>query len=428
MKFNWLLLFVIFHALTFKKFRLMAQNIEFDDVIYDEDIYTVQLYREPDRKTPPIIGLYGDAPLTLRFDDLSGRPATYSWTLFLCDNEWKPTILPQNYYLKGTLREDITEFAYSFGGAPSFVTYRTSVPSENLKPLFSGNYILYVFKDFDFYKPVFTKRLFVVENITEPQGVIKESGGGFLFRKGQDIMFTVDVKPLSMLNPLSDIVVSVYQNFRKDNTKHNLKPMFYQGTLLDFRHIDGSNSFAGWNEYRLLDLRTLNIRPSRALTMTEGEDHVMSIVMAADSSRNGKSHTLYADLNGTMQIHTLDGRDPDTDAKYVRVSLRLYSPDGPEKFGSVYLMGQLCDYALKTDCKMNYDEKEKIFHKELFLKQGVYSYLYVRDRNQGNDSWQLEGSHSGAENNYLILVYFKDPLSRVHRIVGFKNLNSLRDR
>lgn len=406
----------------------LGQDIVYDDAVYDENIHSVQLYRGDDRLTPPLVGLQGDEPLTLRFDDLTGSSATYTWTLLLCDYHWKPVAWPQNMYLSGALREDITEFRFSFGSPVPYTTYQARVPSENVKPLVSGNYVLYVFRNFDFHAPVLTRRLWVVEDLTEPQGFVKDAGGGPLFGKGQDVMFTVDVAALGSVNPFTDVAVSVYQNFRRDNARQNLKPVFVAGTKLDFQLIDGSNTFAGWNEYRLLDLRTLNIRPTRAVAMAEEESGIKRVVMAVDSSRGHRPHTLYADLNGLGRIITLDGRDPDTDGLYARVVLRLYAPEGPEVTGPVYVLGPWSQGELRQEFQMHYDPATNIYSLELFLKQGVYPYLYVTGRSSQIPAWYYEGSHARTDNNYLILVYFKDPLRRFHRLVGYRNLNSMRDR
>lgn len=407
---------------------LRAQDIVYDDAVYDDNIHSVQLYRGDDRLTPPMVSLYPDAPLTLRFDDLSGGSATYSWTLLMCDYDWKPVSWPQNFYLSGLMREDITDFSFSFGSQLPFTTYRASIPSENVKPLYSGNYVLYVFKNFDFRSPVLTRRLWVVENLVEPTGFVKDAGGGPLFGKGQDVMFTVDVGPLGPVNPFADIAVSVYQNFRRDNARHNLKPVFITGTRMDFNLIDGSNTFPGWNEFRLLDLRTLNIRPTRALSLSDDPAGFKKVLMAVDSSRGRRPHTLYADLNGLGRIITMDGRDPDTDGLYASVTLRLFAPDGPDVTGPVHVLGNWSHNDMGPESEMSYNPETKIYSKTLFLKQGIYPYMYVVKSKSGIDPWLYEGSFARTDNTYLILVYFKDPVKRVHRIVGFKMLNSLRDR
>lgn len=405
-----------------------AQDIVYDDVVYDDNIQSVQLYRGDDRLTPPLVGLNSDLPLILRFDDMSGGSATYSWTLLLCDYDWKPVAWPQNFYLSGLLREDITDFSFSFGSPLPYTTYRAAIPSENVRPLFSGNYVVYVFKNFDFHAPVITRRLWIVENLVEPQGFVKDAGSGALFGKGQDVMFTLNVAALGQVNPFTDVAVSVYQNFRRDNARHKLKPIFINGTTLDFNLIDGSNTFPGWNEFRLLDLRTLNIRPTRALSVTTDDRGLKQVVMATDSSRIGKPHTLYTDLNGLGKVITLDGRDPDTDGLYAKVSLRLAASQPPDVTGPVYLLGPWSSMDIRPDFQMRYNPDDNTYSIHLLLKQGVYPYLFVTGPNTASVPWIYEGSHARTENTYLILVYFKDPVRRIHRIVGFKLLNSIRDR
>jgi hypothetical protein len=56
----------------------------------------------------------------------------------------------------------------------------------------------------------------------------------------------------------------------------------------------------------------------------------------------------------------------------------------------------------------------------MLLKQGWYNYEYIflKDGETKADPSFFEGNHYETENEYLILVYYRNPLSRYDRLVG----------
>lgn len=74
---------------------------------------------------------------------------------------------------------------------------------------------------------------------------------------------------------------------------------------------------------------------------------------------------------------------------------------------------------------MYYNEERGLYELELILKQGFYNYKYVVVDNQGE---LIEGAISGnfyeTENNYKVLVYYRDLGARYDRIVGYGETDS----
>jgi hypothetical protein len=68
------------------------------------------------------------------------------------------------------------------------------------------------------------------------------------------------------------------------------------------------------------------------------------------------------------------------------------------------------------------------YEKTLFLKQGYYNYMYatlpVGKSGYPNMS-QTEGNFWGAENNYIILVYYKSFGARADELIGYTSINSV---
>ena len=75
---------------------------------------------------------------------------------------------------------------------------------------------------------------------------------------------------------------------------------------------------------------------------------------------------------------------------------------------------------------MQYNFQRSAFEIRLQLKQGYYNYRFVaKDIETGEvDPTFFEGNHFETENDYLILVYYKQAGVRYERLVGTKRLNS----
>jgi hypothetical protein len=93
----------------------------------------------------------------------------------------------------------------------------------------------------------------------------------------------------------------------------------------------------------------------------------------------------------------------------------------------MYLSGALCNWSLNDDNLMTYNQELGQYEGALLLKQGWYNYEYVFLKNgykQGNAT-KFEGSHYETENDYLILVYYRNPRDRYDRVIGTATANTL---
>jgi len=61
------------------------------------------------------------------------------------------------------------------------------------------------------------------------------------------------------------------------------------------------------------------------------------------------------------------------------------------------------------------------------LKQGYYNYEYafIRDGSCDGTASIFEGSHYETENDYLILMYYRNPQERYDRLIGMSLANSV---
>jgi len=77
---------------------------------------------------------------------------------------------------------------------------------------------------------------------------------------------------------------------------------------------------------------------------------------------------------------------------------------------------------------MTYNDSEKQYECTMLLKQGWYNYEYafLRDGSADGSASLFEGSHYETENDYLILVYYRNPQDRYDRLLATGMANSVK--
>jgi hypothetical protein len=91
----------------------------------------------------------------------------------------------------------------------------------------------------------------------------------------------------------------------------------------------------------------------------------------------------------------------------------------------VYVYGKYNNYALNEGNKMVYNDKTGDLEATLLLKQGFYNYNYLLKRSDGTtEPNAIGGNFHFTENNYLILVYYRNFGDLYDSIIGLGTANS----
>ncbi len=408
-----------------------AQDNPRFDKIFKENIQTALLYREGVPGSFPLIEMGGNDRLELHFDDFDGGSKMYNYTIEYCDRDWNPTNLQQIQYIDGFFQQDITDFQFSFGTPQAYTHYTLKFPIQGMRPKISGNYILKVYENFDVQDVVLEKRFMIMEGSAKVEGRIRDGIASLTRLTSQEPVFKVDAGKIPNVNPQRDICVMIMQNQRWDNMKRDVKPAFVTGNKMDFSNIDNSLTFTGGNEYRFLDLRSLRLKNDKTLVMETDSEGEMRMKLRKEFTRRGLEYTLLQDLNGSMFIATVDGRNGDLEGGYAWVRFSLYHDRSKEDPGEVYIMGQISGNRLNPEWRMDYNFRNQEYYLEKYLKQGYYNWLFVTRRpgeTEGNTTF-FEDSFQRTENTYFIFVYFRDLMQQgADRLVGVGVLNSILDR
>lgn len=420
-------IFVLF-ALVFG----LAAIGQVPEAVYASRIKSVQLFPAGNQLGFPVLRLNSGEQLELHFDDLEGGVRNYSYTFQLCNANWTPAMLSQFDFLKGYSQMRITNYRSSSVALTRYTHYQANLPDRNCMPTRGGNYILKVFQDGDTSKLLITRRLLIVNQKAAAGGQIEQPFNGQLFRTHQKIQFKVNLDgQLNVVNHLQQIKVAILQNGRWDNALTDIKPSFFSRNQLEF-NAENDCVFPAGKEWRWLDLRSFRLQSDRV----ERADYSKSgtiIYVKPDMDRSAQRFSFFRDHNGRFTIENTEGLNPYWQGDYARVKFSFVPPGNTAFRGrDVYLTGALTNYYLGEDARMRFDADKGVYETEMMLKQGYYDYAYVTiDQQSGNRRPVFdytEGNYWEAENDYTILVYYRELGGRFDELVGYTRLNSQTNR
>lgn len=400
---------------------LIAQT---ENQVLDEDIRTVQLTLTGSPLSMPMVDVNaGNGVLELQFDHIGDELKDYEYSLVHCNSDWQPSELDDNEYINGFTEDRITTVANSFNTLVQYTHYSLSLPNSNMRWTVSGNYLLKVIDKDNDDQLVLTRRFLVVE----PRWRIE---AGFVRPVKVDKMDTCheidfNVVPQSerISNPQNDVKAFILQNGRWDNAIGPLKPYIARSESLSYDYQDVVVFPAG-KEFRYFDMRTFDYRGEGIKIITEKNDFY-EVTLHTDESRFDRPVTYRADADGRFIIENKNFNQTPLQCDYAKVLFSI-EQNMPLDDADVYVFGELTDWQLKPEFKMEYSHDALMYYCEAWLKQGYYNYEFVvlNHRTGELDPDGFEGNWYETANQYTILTYFRPFGARFDRLMGAVTLNS----
>lgn len=403
-----------FWILSFLPFFLVGQVQE--EINPPNNIKTI-IFTGPTEDQFPIVQL-GD-PINLSFDDLTASEQDYYYKIIHCDYDWTPSQLLKSQYLDGIDNQRIIDYTNSYTTLQPYSNYRLTLPNSEVKLKVSGNYVLEVYNSYGDLQ--FSRRFVVYQDLVSVGGVAKRSRDFDFLNERQSVQFTINTSGFQVVNPKTEIKVALLQNYHWPSAKYNIKPQFTLGNELVYKY-DKETSFMGSNEFLNFDTKDLR-SPSFAISRIELTD-VYHHILFTNEYRFNKAYTYFPDINGDFVVRTMQGDDVDREAEYTKVHFSLpYSND--IGLYNVYVYGKYNNYALAEENRMEYNSETGNFELAYPFKQGFYNYKYVVVKDNGViDENLVSGNFHFTENNYLVLVYYRNFGDLYDGIIGIGNVNS----
>lgn len=410
---------VLFYFLL--SLRVFAQPI--NDTIYNSDIHTIQIYKDGWKLSYPIYELNSDIGLVISFDDLSAQNKKYWYTLVHCNAEWIPENLNYNEYMDGFEQNPINSTLFSTNTTVTYVHHSFNLPNEDVVFKVSGNYMLYVFEDNNLEHMAFTRKIYVAENNAQIDlKIIRPQLPRYMMRYQQ---YQISIKPLieNSIDLKNDVKCFISKNLELYSQKRiTITYQNSEGTL--FSDDPDLNIIPGGNEYRNFDIKSIKYQSPQIQSINfTGENYVIQLY--PDEIKNKKNYFSDIDINGRFYIENSRGNKKEIDADYVKVNFTLASDFLTE--GEIYVMGNLSNWKPLPSNKLSYNFTNQSYECSILLKQGYYNYNYYLFNSEFNNSQTtlFEGDHYETENDYILLVYYKNAMDRYERLLSYKIANSM---
>ncbi len=396
------------------------KELKTEDKTYENNIKTVLLYPSGgnvnDVFVAPTVPLSQQKPLVLEFDEINGKTNTYYSKIIHCNADWSRSSLPDIMFMYDYNDFLITTYSLSTATNTQYMHFKYTLPKVKL----TGNYVVIVYRDGKEDDIVLSKRFIVYGQQINIAAKINFCNVTQLRESHQQVDFSVGYGNLNITNP-QDLYVVVRQNNRWDNAKMGIKPLYIKDyeKVLDFGMYDGSNAFAGGNEFRFFDTRSI-ITPG--MNINRIVLNPLNVKINEDRSRNFPAYSQNPDVNGSFVIGRRETNDGSIDGEYVPTTFTFKSKD--YLYGKLYVTGAFSNWQLTPQYQLEYDSTSNSYSKTLTLKQGYYNYQYVLVDKNKPDEIQLEGSYYQTENNYEIIVYYRQLGAINDIIVGYQSLKS----
>ena len=349
------------------------------------------------------------------FDDLYGTEANYFYTITHCDYDWKPSQLAKQEYLNGFDDQRIQDYSNSLTTLQLYSHYRLTFPNRLTQFRVSGNYMIKILDDDK--NIVFTKKFIIYEELVSVPMQVRRARNVAVVEKKHNIEFSIKSAIINFQSPLQNVKVMLLQNGKFDTSITNIKPQFTIGNDLIYRYDKETQFWAG-NEFLFFENKDIRAANNNIASI-DSKSGLYNAYLYLSQARANLPYTYYPDINGNYIVKNIGRENNEIEADYAWVFFSLSAPAFYEK-KSIYVNGMFNNFAIGEENKMDYNAEKGIYEKALLIKQGFTNFQYVIADSNGkiDEENAIDGNFFQTEDNYFVLVYYRENNQRYDRIIG----------
>ena len=391
---------------------LFLANSQVQEMDSNNEVKSISFKSNTSQSELPILSL-GER-LYLEFDVLNSNEDDFYYVIEHYNFDWTKSKLMKSEFLEGLDNLRVINYENSFNTYQIYSNYKLQIPNKQTRLRVSGNYLIKIFDEDD--ELVFSRKFMIYENLATVGVQIKRSRDVSNISTKQSVDFVIKTATSSLRfnNPKQTVNTVIIQNNNLKTAISGLKPQYILGNELIYRYKNDA-TFWGGNEY--LYFENKDVRGTNLGVQFTDLEEVYNSYLYTDIDRSNSSYTYNPDINGNFQITVLDRENPSVEADYTVVHFSLLKPELFNK--TVYVYGSYNNYSLNRLNQMAYNFERGAYEVAIKLKQGFYNYKYVtvNDKNELEEG-TISGDFYETENNFKVIVYYRDLGARYDRIVG----------
>ena len=386
----------------------------FSQSINPDNVKSISFQKQNENKFSNIFVGTINEKFSLSFDILSGLEHDLYYVIEHCDFNWEKSQLIKSEYIQGFDDVKIDNYSSSFNTYQIYTHYNISFPNSNTSFKKSGNYIIKIIDEYG--DEIFRRKFILYENLVTVQTEIKRSREIEFINEKQVVNFEINPINIQLNNPSKTVKVKVFKNNELNYSIENIKPQYNMGRKLIYKY-DKELSFWGGNEYLFFENKfvrntSINIRGF------DLED-IYSNFLFEDFSRKNRKYTYNPDINGGFLFNVNNSSNAEFEADYVNIHFYLQKPQAFDLENKIYVVGDFNNYQISDEYLMEYNSRYNLFELVLKLKQGFYNYKYIAvNQEKKIIHGEISGNFDETENEYNVIVYYRNYGERFDRVVG----------
>ena len=392
----------------------------YEQKIFSEDFKSLTFRTKSLILSEPLYDMSSKIPIIINFDLLRNHGESVQYEIIHCDKDWNKSDVLTMDAIDGFDLNFIENQEISYGPVQQYVNYNFQLPNDNTDFLISGNYIIKIFTEGKSENPLATLKFYVSEQISSINFLVDRSRNIEQSKYLQAFELECTYNSSDIVDPYENISINIQQNHQEFDQYWLSRPNFIKENKLVFLPSE-DRIFNGGNEFRFFDMSSFR-NGSQRIENIIFNDSIFKVSLKKDVRRSYKQYLQYKDMNGRFFIRTYDFDDANSQAEYGMVNFRL--PMKQINNDSIYLFGQLTNWAIDDDFLMIYDSINNCYQNKSLLKQGFYNYIYVVKNRNGISTRKIEGAHYESNNEYILKMYYNDPLNLCDRILSYKVVKS----